>query len=591
MRVKRFLAEHKLIVATAVIVCVAAVALSAVNVYADSHFARGTKVNGIDVSGMGVKELQQRINAYALEVTQRQVDEQSREETLFKEKINGAEIALQMGDDKPLYDILNAQSLLTFLLGESEQYEIGQGLSYDQALLEKAVGRLKGVVNTDGTEAINATISDYTEESGYEIVEEKPGDILDEEATLEVVTEAVSSLKQSVDLTKKDCYRKADLTSESEVLAEALEEMNRYVGTKITYEFGDDTVVLDGAKINKWLKVSDDGRISIREKKVAAFVESLRKKYDTIFTNRKFKTAYGDTVMVYGGDYGWWMDTDKETTKLMSLIKKGAVKKRKPEYRQEAVCYGKQDYGDSYVEVDLTGQHVYVTKKGKVVLDSDCVTGNESRGFATPAGTYSITYKQRKATLRGENYATPVEYWMPFNGGVGLHDANWRSQFGGTLYRTSGSHGCVNLPPSVAERIFSLVEKGMPVICYYQTDIVSKSTDKPKQTTDPKVTRKPRATIKPKVTKKPTKTTKPKVTKKPKKTTKPKETKKPTKTTKPKATKKPTKTTKPKKTAKPKVTKKPKKTAKPKATKKPKKTAKPKVTKKPKKTTKPKKQT
>ncbi|MDE6851498.1 MAG: L,D-transpeptidase, partial [Lachnospiraceae bacterium] len=126
-------------------------------------------------------------------------------------------------------------------------------------------------------------------------------------------------------------------------------------------------------------------------------------------------------------------------------------------------------------EVDLTGQRVFFVKNGKKVLETDCVTGNEARGNGTPQGTYGITYKQRDATLKGETYRTPVDYWMPFNGGIGLHDADWRSRFGGTLYKYSGSHGCVNLPPAAAAKLFGMLEKGTPVICYYSDHIVSKS--------------------------------------------------------------------------------------------------------------------
>ena len=81
-------------------------------------------------------------------------------------------------------------------------------------------------------------------------------------------------------------------------------------------------------------------------------------------------------------------------------------------------------------------------------------------------GTYSITYKEKDATLVGENYSSPVKYWMPFNGNIGLHDASWRSSFGGTLYVTGGSHGCVNLPSKKAAEIFAAVEKGEAVIVH-----------------------------------------------------------------------------------------------------------------------------
>ena len=91
------------------------------------------------------------------------------------------------------------------------------------------------------------------------------------------------------------------------------------------------------------------------------------------------------------------------------------------------------------------------------------MSGNLSKGWGTPAGSYPLTYKQRDAVLKGENYRTPVDYWMPFNGGIGMHDAKWRSSFGGTIYKTGGSHGCINLPHSVAKKIYENISAGMPV--------------------------------------------------------------------------------------------------------------------------------
>ena len=63
-------------------------------------------------------------------------------------------------------------------------------------------------------------------------------------------------------------------------------------------------------------------------------------------------------------------------------------------------------------------------------------------------------------------YESHVDYWMPFNGGIGFHDATWRSKFGGTIFQTSGSHGCINLPPEKASVLYDLIYKGMPVLCY-----------------------------------------------------------------------------------------------------------------------------
>lgn len=537
MKVKDYFKEHKWIIPVAIAAGVLIITAIVIAVYSSGHFARGTKVNGIDVSGMSVKQLQKRIGEYSINVKERKIDEKSRDESFFEETIKGRDIGLAVGDAQPLYDILKGQGFIKFFAGDKKDYEISHTLSYDKDLLAKEVSALKGASATDGTEAVSASIAEYTEGKGYEIVSEQQGDILDEQATCEAIEKAVASLKESVDLSKEKAYKKPEFTSESDVLKDAVETLNRYVGTKITYQFGDDTVVLDGTRINKWIKIKKDNTVKIRRNKVEKFVQELHRKYDTVFTNRKFKTAYGDTVTVYGGDYGWWMNTVKETDKLVKLIQKGAVKERTPEYRQTAVSYGDKDYGDTYAEVDLSGQHVFVVKNGKVVFDTACVTGNESQGHATPAGTYGITYKQRNATLRGENYETPVSYWMPFNGGIGFHDAYWRSRFGGTLYRTGGSHGCVNLPPSSAKKIYSLVEQGTPVICYHRSGSSSKTTTD--SSSKPSATKKPTVTKKPKLAKKPTATKKPKLVKKPKLAKKPKAKKKPKATKQPETTKKP----------------------------------------------------
>ena len=80
---------------------------------------------------------------------------------------------------------------------------------------------------------------------------------------------------------------------------------------------------------------------------------------------------------------------------------------------------------------------------------------------------FGLTYKQKDATLNGENYSTPVSFWMPFNGNVGMHDATWRKARSAELYiNQRGSHGCVNLPYSVAETIYNTVEKNYPVLVY-----------------------------------------------------------------------------------------------------------------------------
>ena len=127
--------------------------------------------------------------------------------------------------------------------------------------------------------------------------------------------------------------------------------------------------------------------------------------------------------------------------------------------------YGKE-VGDTYVEVSLTDQHMWYIVDGDVYLESDCVTGNYGSAD-TPKGFWSVNNKISPCTLKGDDYVSYVTYWMPFiGGGWGLHDATWRSKFGGSIYKGDGSHGCVNLPYDIAKKLYAHITVGTPVIVY-----------------------------------------------------------------------------------------------------------------------------
>ncbi len=198
---------------------------------------------------------------------------------------------------------------------------------------------------------------------------------------------------------------------------------------------------------------------------VSEYVSDLAKKYNTAYTKRKFMTSYGREVEV-SGVYGWRINQTAETAALTEIIRSGESQTREPEYSQKAASHDGNDYGNTYAEVNLTAQHLFFYKDGEKILESDFVSGNVSRGYTTPPGLFSLTYKQKDAVLRGEGYASPVDFWMPFNGGIGFHDASWRNQFGGTIYKTNGSHGCINMPYNAAKTLYENVYAGMPVICY-----------------------------------------------------------------------------------------------------------------------------
>lgn len=122
--------------------------------------------------------------------------------------------------------------------------------------------------------------------------------------------------------------------------------------------------------------------------------------------------------------------------------------------------------GSTYVEISIDQQHMWYYKNGKLVVETDVVTGNADGAHNTPKGFHKIFGKSRNTYLSGPGYCSFVNYWMPFYGGCGIHDASWRSSYGGTIYKGNGSHGCVNTPKSAVSKIYNNATIGTPVIIY-----------------------------------------------------------------------------------------------------------------------------
>lgn len=255
-----------------------------------------------------------------------------------------------------------------------------------------------------------------------------------------------------------------------ELLPDVLHRISRYCSARVEYQFGGNREILDGNTIVEWILYDEStGTISLDGKKIEDYVAGLAEKYDTYQKPRRFQTSAGDTVTVNGGSYGWLLDQKQEAYVLEHLIRSGARRQRTPKFAHTAAGWSHSDLGDTYVEIDLTNQQVWLYVDGVQEVASSCVSGTlTDSGRITPEGTYTISYIQSPAVLTGPDWNSPVSYWMPFNGGIGLHDASWRSSFGGDIYRYSGSHGCINLPYQAAERIYSYAYSGMPVICYYR---------------------------------------------------------------------------------------------------------------------------
>ena len=420
-----------------------------------------TRINGMDAGGMTASAVEEAMSKeadiYSLKLAMRND---------ASETIEGNTIGLHTVFDGSLENILKAQNPYTWPLRmmTGENYEIETMISYEETALEDAVDQLKALNPANVTAPENARLSDYIKGEGYSVIPETEGDQLNPEKVKEEVKAAINDLKEEIDLDELGCYEEPAVRSDDESLIALAESLNRYANMTITYTMGSKKEILDGEKIHTWLSYAG-GQVSIDESKISEYVKSLASKYNTAYSKRTFKTSYGPQVEV-SGFYGWRIDQQAEAAALKEALAEGKNVTKEPAYAQKAASHDGNDYGNTYVEVNLTAQHLFMYKEGQKILESDFVSGNVSKGYTTPPGLFGLTYKQRDATLKGQGYASPVKFWMPFNGGIGFHDASWRNTFGGTIYKKSGSHGCINMPYAAAKTLFENVYAGIPVICY-----------------------------------------------------------------------------------------------------------------------------
>jgi hypothetical protein len=431
-------------------------------IYFMNHFYFGSVINNISVSGKSVdyvnKLMASEIQKYELNIKERGG---------INEQIKGKDIGLKYDinvEFKKLKDKQNPYKWISSVFNK-EDSKITAGIKYDKGLLKEQVDKLSCFDSRKLIEPKNAGYK-YAD-NGYIIVNEVLGNKGSKDILYKNAMDAVSTGLATIDLETINYYVKPQYTSKSPKVVTTRDKLNKYVSSKITYTFGEDKKILDGSTINKWFTVDDNSEITFNEKYVENYVDILAMEYNTVAKTRNFVTSSGKVINIGGGSYGWSINKVKEIKDIISTIMEGKSISKEPAYYQTAVAHGKDDIGNTYVEVDIAGQHLWFYKNGLLITQGDVVTGTYgSVKTKTPLGIYKIDYKETKATLKGEDYSAPVDFWLPFNGGMGIHDASWRSEFGGKIYKTGGSHGCINTPYDVAKIIFNNIEVGTPVVCY-----------------------------------------------------------------------------------------------------------------------------
>ena len=417
--------------------------------FRDTHFLRGTFIGGIDCSYLTVDK--------ALEKVQQEAGE-------YTNKLNFI--------DGTTYEVKNNEIGFVFEEGKFEDifakqhedrnnnrvYGVNDVASLNEGQLAMYLATIPELQQKNMVEPKDAHIT--WNGNNFDVEKETFGNAIDFNEALDFALQELKGEEEGgIDFS--EVTRSNPSVTETDLTARVT-YLNNFLKNCINITLSDGTVVtLDANTIKSWIGQDEQGNFSINvDEGIKSFVEELATKVNKVNATIQFKATNRTVNVNVPKNLRAQLNQEKEMAELKDLLEQAKTVDCSPVYEGELLSA----HMPNRVEIDIANQHVWMYKNDTLIASTNCVTGNESARHSTPTGVYKLAGKQRDRYLRGKNddgtnYCSFVKYWMPFNGGIGLHDASWRSKFGGEIYKNSGSHGCVNLPRSVAETIYNNIDK------------------------------------------------------------------------------------------------------------------------------------
>ncbi len=458
------------------LVLIAAGGYAVISCYYDKKFMFGTSVNGRNIQGMSLEEA----NEYLVNTYQPGVD-YSRMKILlegrdgYSETVKGSEINLRADMSEELSRIKQSQKPYEWpvYMFYEDSYDALPVISYNRKLLHDRLSSLDcvGDKNNDPDPLV-----EIRNEKGNFFLYDNIVDHVDAGKLIDKVEAALGGAQDEViKIELEDCYEPHVIPEKFDKAVRLYDKIEKVADSSITFEDAPLNYTLTGKVVERWLMTGDDGlpiedesgNLVIDEEKLNGYTDTLAKVFDTSGGTIDWKKRDGEVVSIKNAMPGYVVDKEAEAEKIRTTFLKGEKVTRAPVYLEEGKGRGQDVVGKTYIEVDMSSQKLYYYVDGKLSMESDVVTGNLARGNGTPAKLCYVYFKQRNRTLRGPNYATFVNYWMAVSGHIGIHDATWRGKFGGEIYKTAGSHGCVNVPKDFAAKLYDVVEVGTPCVLYY----------------------------------------------------------------------------------------------------------------------------
>ena len=442
--------------------------------YSQTHFLENTFINGIDVSNMTAPEvekiLSKKAEGYELKFTFRDGE---------VEVIDGRSIGFKVKPDGSVDRILQSQDHKEWFrcFFRCTDGEVEQNTTYDPNRLKAAVDALPELQEDRMVAPKDAYIE--LQDTTFTIIPEVEGSLVDIGIVQKAAAEAVSREQTDIVVTDLEgSYKVPSVRAQDAEIIEKCDSYNQMIAGSITWNTPEgESITVDRNTTVNWLSKDENGDYyrdeDLWEENIEYWVDELARNVNTVGKDWTFHSTNRGDVTISGGDYGYSVNKVKEREEVWDLLWDGETDEREPYFYSVQFNQG-SGLGNTYIEANLSSQHVWIYVDGTMVCETDCVSGNTSLGRGTPTGVFQIMYKDTDVDLKGQqlangqySYISHVNYWMPFYGGCGFHDASWRSRFGGSIYKSDGSHGCINLPPSITPKFYGYVSKGMPVIVYY----------------------------------------------------------------------------------------------------------------------------
>lgn len=425
-----------------------------------SRFAKATYIQGIDCSELDVEQAKKKIKN---EIENKEIKFVFANGNVYSVIAEQLEPTLDVEFDERLESILKKQPIFR---RDDWKYSVSFNdlISFNKNTIRNYLLKLPEFETKISTQE-NTSI-EFDEKSGMYVANVNLNNVsIDIEEATDLAVYSLNHGSNIVDFSELANKRAKELSFKSEQM---LKPINNALKTTIVYHINDTTTtILDKQIIKEWIYKDKEGvyRIDV-EKKLQEFVYQISQRSQGF----DFKAnGIGTITIMFSQKDVPEVDEEQEIEWLKQVFGDG-------KYHERYVSYIKRPPNinlKKYIELDITRQTIWLYENDECLLETPCVTGNVATKNSTPTGLYYLTHKTTDTVLRGKNsdgsrYASHVDYWMAFiKNSIGFHDASWRKGvFGGEIYKTNGSHGCVNVPLDSAKILYENISADMPIIIY-----------------------------------------------------------------------------------------------------------------------------